>query len=91
MLASYRAAFAAWEARRAGLLDAIKQATKKGNDGGVHAAALRKLEGEAPHAPRVPRLIYGDAAPEALIWGLANGLPAVSSHCSPRSPINLIR
>ena len=73
---SYRAAFAAWEARRAGLLDAIKQAAKKGNDGGVHAAALHKLEGEMPGAPRVPRLIYGDATPEALTWGLAKIWPS---------------
>lgn len=70
-VAKYRAAKDAWDAQLAGLRDAIKQAAKSGNDTADDVRRLELLQLDEPAEPRVPRLLYSDATPEALAHGLA--------------------
>lgn len=74
----YKAALAAWDAKRAGLLQRIKTETAaKAKDGtGDAEKLLRELEDDKPDAPRVPRLLYSDVTPEALAFELATKWPA---------------
>lgn len=71
----HRAELKIWEAKRSGLSDAIKRASAKGATGDLEVR-LRELEEQMPTAPRVPRLIYGDATPEAQAWELAHTWPS---------------
>ena len=71
----FKAALAAWDARRAGLLQRIKTETAGKKPTGDAEKLLRELEDEKPDAPRVPRLLYGDATPEALGFALATKWP----------------
>lgn len=75
-LKQHSAAIAAWTAEREGILSAIKEAGRKSKPADKLRADLAELEREKPEAPRVPRLIYGDATPEALTWGLAMHWPS---------------
>jgi len=72
----HQAAMAAWEAKRSGLKEKIRQLAKENKDAQKQENALRDLEQKKPEPPRVPRLIYGDATPEALKWNLAKGWPS---------------
>jgi putative DNA primase/helicase len=72
---AYRAAIEAWEARRSGIKDAIRSAAKRQKSTASLQTELRDLEQEKPEAPRVPRLLYGDATPESLAYGLARQWP----------------
>ncbi|MFA7585278.1 MAG: DUF3987 domain-containing protein [Novosphingobium sp.] len=75
-LKNHAAAMDAWNAEREGILSAIKDAGKKGNPTDKLRADLTELERDKPEPPRVPWLIYGDATPEALTWGLAKHWPS---------------
>ncbi len=75
-LKQHSAAIAAWTAEREGILSAIKEAGRKSKPADKLRADLSELEHEKPEPPRVPRLIYGDATPEALTWGLAMHWPS---------------
>lgn len=75
-LAKHSAAIKAWEARREGLLSKIKEHSRKNHPSDDDERALQDLEGDKPDAPQVPRLLYGDATPEALAWKLASGWPS---------------
>lgn len=77
----YQAAFAAWEAEREGILSAIKQTakpTKPANQKDIKTlrADLAEHQHDEPAAPRIPRLLYADATPEALAFGLAKTWPS---------------
>lgn len=81
ILKDYKAAIEAWEAERDGIVSAIKQAGKTAKP--VHGKGIDALRAElAEHQhrkaapPRVPRLIYADATPEALAYGLAHYWPS---------------
>ena len=76
LIALYCSDFRAWEATKSGILDAIKRAAKKPNASGDLEDRLQAHEGKIPIEPRVPRLIYGDATPEALAHGLFNKWPS---------------
>ncbi|MGQ0619358.1 MAG: YfjI family protein [Panacagrimonas sp.] len=76
IITAYKADLSAWEAKRTGLLDAIKQGGKSGSDTQEQEAGLRSHEVAKPSAPRVPNLIRGDDTPENLAWVLAKGWPA---------------
>lgn len=65
-----------WEAKRAGLKDRIKAASKDGKSTAKEERDLHELDDAVPVAPRVPRLIYGDATPEALQFSLAKKWPS---------------
>jgi putative DNA primase/helicase len=72
----YTSAMAAWTAEREGVLQAIKQNAKTGKPVDRLRVDLAELEQHKPEAPRIPRLIYGDATPEALTYSLATRWPS---------------
>jgi putative DNA primase/helicase len=76
VLKDHKAATEAWEAKRAGIKEKIRQLAKENKPTGEKEAALRDLEHDKPEPPRVPRLLYADATPEALAFGLAKNWPS---------------
>lgn len=72
---AYQADLQAWTAKKAGVMDAIKQNAKKGQATSELESTLQGLEKAKPVAPKVPELLYGDATPEALTHGLAKKWP----------------
>lgn len=75
-LKDHKAAVEAWEAKRGGIKEKIRQLAKENKPTGDKEAALRDLEHDKPEPPRVPRLLYADATPEALAFGLAKNWPS---------------
>ncbi|MDR2875965.1 MAG: DUF3987 domain-containing protein [Methylobacillus sp.] len=73
-----KADIAAWEAKRDGLLLAIKSASKSGDTPEVEKKQtdLIQLESEKPASLRIQRLLFSDATPESLAWNLANKWPS---------------
>jgi putative DNA primase/helicase len=67
---------AAFGARKSGLEDAIKRASRSGKDCAVHEHQLRDLMKNKPARPIVPKLIYTDATTEQLAYSLATGWPS---------------
>ncbi len=78
----HEADLCAWEAIKSGIVDAIKKAASKASDTGQLEHDLRKHEEMKPSEPRVPRLIYADATPEALTYSLSNKWPSGGVICS---------
>ncbi|MFO1315396.1 MAG: DUF3987 domain-containing protein [Burkholderiales bacterium] len=74
-LAARDAALAAFEAKKAGILDAIKHKRRRSQDTAKEESELDALAREAPPSIAVPRLLYADATPEALAHALATGWP----------------
>lgn len=76
----YEAELGAWEAKKSGIKERIKHntKTKKHEEAEAGRIELIRLEDERPEPPRVPRLTYADATPEALIEGLATRWPSGS-------------
>jgi putative DNA primase/helicase len=72
----HRAAMSAWEAKRDGILSAIKAAGRGGDDTETLQADLVRHQLTEPQAPRVPRMILGDETPESLAWSLAKLWPS---------------
>ena len=72
LLKQFRADSNAWEFKQSGVKDKIRQQTKEGKPTLELEKKLFDLENEKPEPPRVPRLIYGDATPEALCCSLRN-------------------
>lgn len=66
----------AWEAKTGGVKDSIRQAAKIGESTTDKEAELLQLQIDKPQRPRVPRIIYGDATPEALKYSLAKEWPS---------------
>ncbi len=75
-LKDHRAAAEAWEAKRGGVKEKIRQLAKANKATADSESALRDLEHDKPEPPRVPRLLYADATPEALAYGLAKQWPS---------------
>jgi len=76
LIKDYQAIECAWEAKRSGIKDKIRTLAKAGNPTDEQETRLRTLEQDKPVPPRVPRLLYGDATPEALKWSLAKVWPS---------------
>jgi len=76
LLKDYRAAFEAWEAKRGAAKEKIRQLAKGNKPTTGMESTLRDLEHDKPDPPRVPRLLYADATPEALAHGLATKWPS---------------
>lgn len=74
-LNDWRAADAGWNAEKDGIVNAIRDAAKRGKDTGELKTRLADLEARKPERPRVPRLLWDDSTTEALTWGLANRWP----------------
>lgn len=72
----YKADAESWEAKRSGIKDKIRHLAKDGKLTANMESALRDLEQKKPESPRVPRLMYADATPEALAHGLAKQWPS---------------
>lgn len=72
----HRTNLEAWEAKRAGVKARIQEASKKGNDTRAFENDLQMLERDKPVPPRIPRLVYSDATPEALAHNLAMRWPS---------------
>jgi putative DNA primase/helicase len=66
----------AWDAQRGGLKEKIKALAKEGKPSAEQEQLLRELDAKEPTTPKVPRLIYGDATPEALTFSLAKQWPS---------------
>ena len=66
----FRAKLSAWEAKRAGMLDAIKQASKASKPTTNIERELHQHEQDKPEPPRVPKLLRGDDTPENLAYAL---------------------
>lgn len=75
-LKRYKADIEAWEAKRSGIKDKIRHLAKDSKPTDGMESALRELEQDKPELPRVPRLMYADATPEALAHGLAKQWPS---------------
>ncbi len=75
-LKDHRAAIEAWEAKRGGVKEKIRQLAKEQKSTASMESALRDLEHDKPEPPRIPRLLYADATPEALAYGLAKQWPS---------------
>lgn len=77
-LADYKAAIEAWEAKRGGIKEKIRELAKGGRPTGEMESALRDLERDKPQRPRVPSMIYTDITQEELGYRLANEWPSAS-------------
>ncbi len=76
LIKDHKTTMEAWEAKCGGIKEKIRSLAKTGKSTHEQEATLRDLEHDKPEPPRVPRLIYGDATPEALKWNLAKGWPS---------------
>lgn len=76
ILKDHKAAIEAWEAKRGGVKEKIRQLAKDNKPTAGMESALRDLEHDKPEPPRIPRLLYADATPEALAYGLAKQWPS---------------
>lgn len=76
ILKNYTADIDAWDAKRNGIKENIRHCSKNSKPTGSMGEALRVLEHNKPQPPRVPRLLYADATPEALAYGLAKHWPS---------------
>lgn len=74
-LRAYRTDCEAWEAKKAGAVNAIREASKKSGCTDELERHLADLEERKPEKPKVPRLLIGDATSEALIYRLAHYWP----------------
>jgi putative DNA primase/helicase len=76
LMTAHKSEHAAWEAQRSGLKEKIKALAKDGKPSAAQARELHDLDKDEPSPPRVPRLIYGDATPEALTYALSKQWPS---------------
>jgi putative DNA primase/helicase len=83
ILKKYEADLMKWEAKVSGKKEVIRQLAKgepnseKANSS-YHERMLSELMDEKPERPKVPRLIYSDATPEALAFSLYSKWPSGS-------------
>ena len=73
---AHASATAVLQAKRDGLLEAIRRKRRDGQDTAEDEAALNELAANTPQVAPVPRLLYADATPEALSHALASGWPS---------------
>lgn len=76
LITAHRSEHEAWEAQRNGLKEKIRMLAKEGKPVSLQVETLRKLDDNEPIPPRIPRLIYGDATPEALAFDLSKKWPS---------------
>ena len=71
LMQEYAASFEAWEQKVGAAKELIRTAAKKGESTGDYEDRLQYLKQHEPVPPRIPNLIYQDATPEALAYGLS--------------------
>ena len=74
-LENFVAELSVWEAKKSGLLAAVTVASKNGKSTDDLKKQVIDLETEKPQPPKVPRLLFSDATPEALAYSLGNNWP----------------
>jgi putative DNA primase/helicase len=72
----HKSAMDIWEAKHGGIKEKIRKSAKENKPLPSLESALCDLEFEKPEPPRVPRMLYADATPEALAYGLAKTWPS---------------
>jgi len=72
----YTAEMLAWQAQKNGIIEAIKHDAKKAESTEENENRLLNVEVGQPIAPKVPKYIFGDATPEALIYELHKSWPS---------------
>lgn len=75
-LNDYNAAHRAWEAKRSGVTEKIKELARKGNSTFDLEQRLSLLERESPARPLQPTPLRGDDTPENLAWALMKEWPS---------------
>ncbi|MDD2920232.1 DUF3987 domain-containing protein [Rhodoferax sp.] len=76
LIQAYETDMDTWKAQRSGVQEKIKSLARDGKPTNLLVNQLHDLDRDKPKAPRVPRLLYSDATPEALASNLANGWPS---------------
>jgi putative DNA primase/helicase len=76
LIQAYETDLDVWKAKRGGVQEKIKSQAKDGKPTNLLEDQLHNLDRDKPKRPRVPRLIYSDATPEALASSLVNGWPS---------------
>jgi putative DNA primase/helicase len=76
LIKAYKSEHDVWDVQRSGLKEKIKSLTKNGKPSTAEVQQLHDLNSKEPRAPKVPRLIYVDATPEALTFSLAKQWPS---------------
>lgn len=71
LIKDYNAQLAVWKSKCDGIQTEIRRLAAKGQDTTSQESELLDLAHSKPEPPRVPRLIYSDATPEALKRNLA--------------------
>lgn len=74
----FEAKYAAWEAKWQGAKATITKLTKEGKSAALAEQELHLLKRDEPKPPKVPRVIFEDATPEALAYHLASRWPTAS-------------
>lgn len=75
-LKDFKASLNSWAAVSEGVLGKIRTLAKSGKPTTEQEKELRALEERKPEPPKVPRLVYTDATPEALAFSLAKKWPS---------------
>lgn len=73
---TYETALETWNAKRSGIMDAIRLNSKNGNDSSEQTQYLEELDKTKPIPPKSTCMFYADATPEAIAFGLANVWPS---------------
>ena len=76
LIQAYETDLDVWKSKRSGIQEKIKSLAKEGKPTDLLETQLHDLDKDKPRPPRVPRLIYSDATPEALASNLVNGWPS---------------
>ena len=76
VIQAYETDLDAWKAQRSGVQEKIKSTAKEGKPTKGLIDQLHELDKDRPIAPRMPRLLYSDATPEALALALVTGWPS---------------
>ena len=76
VLKDYKADIEAWDGKRGGIKEKIRQLAKEKKPTAEMESAMRNLEHDKPKPPRIPRLTYADATPESLAYSLAMEWPS---------------
>jgi len=73
---NFKAQKLAWEEEQKGLAQAIRKAAKNQEPTGDLARELQKLQTREPVKPKVPKLVFQDATPEAIARSLHENSPS---------------
>jgi hypothetical protein len=76
LIADHKTEMDAWTAQRGGIQEKIRQLSKEAKPALAQISQLHELDRDKPIPPRVPRLLFSDATPEALALELVFNWPS---------------